>query len=163
MDPNTTSAVRDIFVIVAAGAFSALCVTVIVLAAKLYRPLRDSAQNAATTTENLSKASGHLAAISEETAANVAQTSRNAVVITENLKEGSEELTGTVQTAREAADKISAVAGTVGTIADTVSGLSSMGVSGGGSSSSGVGSLLRLFRTIVGGSRRADGGAQQGP
>ena len=160
MDPNVTSTVRDIFVIAAAGAFAVLCLAVVVLVVKLYRPLLDSIQNAAKATENLNRISSHFAVVSEETAGNVAQTSRNAVVITENLKEGSEELTGTVQTAREAAVKISAVASTVGTIAETVSGLSSMGASGSGSSSSGVGSLLRLFRTIVGGGRRSDGGPQ---
>ena len=40
MDPNTTSAIRDIFVMIAAGVFAVLCVVIILVFAKLYRPLR---------------------------------------------------------------------------------------------------------------------------
>ena len=164
MDPNITSAVRDIFFIIAAGAFAALCLAVIVIAVKLYRPLRDTAHNVAKATENLNRISSDFAAVSEETASNVAQTSRNAVAISENLKEGSKEISGTVLTAREAANKVAAAAGSVSTIAETVSRFSSLGVSGGGSSPGpGVGTLLRLLRTVLGGPKRGDdSGVQQG-
>ena len=65
MDPNTTSAIRDIFVIVGVGVFTALCLVIIVLILKLYRPLRDAAYNASTATGNLSSISGDLASVSE--------------------------------------------------------------------------------------------------
>ena len=161
MDPNTTSAIRDIFVILAAGAFAALCLAVVLLIVKLYRPIRDTAYNAAKTTENLSVITGNLAAVSEETASNIAQTSRNAVSITENLKEGSEELSGTVRTASEAAKSVAEAASTAAKVADSVSRLTSLGLTGG--TSSGVGSLLRLVRGMFGGGRRSDdSGVQQG-
>ena len=161
MDPNTTSAIRDIFVIVAAGAFSVLCLALVFLIAKLYRPLRDSIHHASDTARNLSVITTNVAAVSEETAANIAQTSRNAVTITESLKEGSDELSGVVRTAGEAATSVSEAASNVSQIAETVSRFTSVGVSGGGSA--GVGSLLRLARTLFGGSRRSDDtGAQRG-
>ena len=163
MDPTTTtSAVRDIFIIVAAGAFAALCITAVVLVLKLYRPIRDSVYNVSRATENLGQVSSDFAGVSEETASNIAQTSRNAVTISENLREGSEDLSSTVRTAKEAANNVAAAASTVGTIAETVSRFSSLGVSGGGGTA-GVGTLLRLLRTMFGGGRRGDdGGVQQG-
>jgi hypothetical protein len=157
MDPNTTSAIRDIFVIVAAGVFSLLCLTVVVLVFKLYRPVRDSVHNASGTTENLNRITTEIAAVSGETASNIVQVSRNAVTIIENLKEGSEDLSSTVKTAREAANNVAAAASTVGTIAETVSRFSTLGVSGGGSA--GVGTILRLLRNVFGPSRRSDDGS----
>ena len=156
--PNTTAAVRDIFVIVAAVAFTTLCLTVVFLVVKLYRPVRDSVHSASTATENISRISGDIAEVSGETASNIAQVSRNAVTISENLKEGSEDLSSTVRTAREAANNVAAAASTAKEIADTVSRVGSLGITGGGAS--GVGSLLRIVRGLFGPTRRAeDGGA----
>ena len=159
MDPNTTSAIRDIFLMVAAGVFSVLCVVIIVLAARLYRPLRDSARFASITAENLSRISGDLASVSEETANNIAETARNAARATENLKEGSEEVPGAVRNVGEAAKNVSSAAEGVSSIADTVSRFATLGVTGGGTS--GVGSMLRLLRSILGGGRRSDDGGAQ--
>ena len=162
MDPNTTSAIRDIFVTVAASAFAVLCIVITVIAVKLYRPLRDTVHNAASTSRNLTKVSSDLAAVSQDTASNVAQTSRNAVEISENLKEGSAEVAETVRNAGEAAKNVSEAASQVSSIAETVRRFTSLGVSGGGSST-GAGSILRLLRTVFGGSsRRGDGNTQQG-
>ena len=157
MDPNTTSAIRDIFVIVAAGVFSLLCLTVVFLVVKLYRPVRESVHNASSAAENVSRISGDFAGVSGETASNIVQVSRNAVTISENLKEGSEDLSSTVKTAREAANNVATAASTVGTIAETVSRFSTLGVSGGGSA--GVGTILRLLRNVFGPSRRSDDGS----
>ena len=164
MESSAIAAVRDIFVIVAAGVLAAVGITAIVVVIKLFRPLQETAENVAVSSRNLRRVSGDFAAISEETAGNLAQTARNAAVASENLKEGSENLSETVKTAREAANNVAEVASKVGTIADTVSRFSSLGVSGGGSSSgSGVGTLLRMLRTMFGGGRRGDdGGVQQG-
>ena len=164
MDSNTTAAVRDIFAIIAAGVFTVLCITVIALALKLYRPLRDTVANSARATENLKKITGDVSVVSEETSGNIAQASRNAVTITENLKQGSEDLSDTVRNAREAAKNVASAASTVGTIAETVSRFSSLGVSGGGGGGSGVGTMLRLLRNVFGGSGRRsdDGGGQRG-
>ena len=160
MDPNTTSAIRDIFVMLAAGLFAALCLTIIVLVIKLYRPIRDTVYNSAKTTENLRVITGNLAGVSEETADNIAQTSRNAVSISENLKEGSEELPDTARIVGEAAKSVAETASTAAKVADSVSRLASLGLTGG--ASSGVVSLLRLARSMLGGSRRSDdGGVQQ--
>ena len=158
MDPNITSAVRDIFLIVAAAAFATLCATIVVLVLKLYRPLRDAVQNGARTAENLNRVSTDVAHVSGETTNNILQSSRNAVTISENLKDGSKDLSDTIQTAKEAANNVAAAAGTVGTIAENVSRFSSLGVSGGGGSS-GVGTLLRLLRGVFGGGRRGEDGA----
>jgi methyl-accepting chemotaxis protein len=161
MDPNTTSAIRDIFVMLAAGAFAVLCLTFGVLIIKLYRPLRDAVNNGAKTAESLSLITGNLASVSEETASNIVHTSRNAVSITDNLKEGSEEIPSVVRSAGEAAKSASAAAGTVATVADSVRRLTSLGLTGGASAP--VGSLLRLVRNMFGSSRRSDdGGVQQG-
>ena len=165
MESNTIAAVRDIFVMVAAGVLSAVGITAIAIVLKLYRPLRETVHNAAATSRNLRQVSGDFAAVSEETAANISQTSRNALTISENLKEGSSGLSETARTAGEAAKNVAAAANTVGTIAESVSRLSFLGGSGGGSSSGpGVGTMLRLLRTVLGGSsRRGDErGAQQG-
>ena len=162
MESNIVAAVRDIFVIVASGVLGAVGITAIVVVVKLYRPLQETVHNAAATFRTLRQLSGDIAAVSEETAGNVAQTSRNAVTISENLKEGSEDLSETVRTAREAATNVAATASTVGTIAETVSRFSSLGASGGGSAS-GVGPVLRLLRTLLGGGRRGDdSGVKQG-
>lgn len=161
MDPDVTSVIRDVFLMVAAGVFTVLCIAVIAVLAKMYRPLRDSVNNAAKTTENLGRVSHDLASVSEETAGNVAQTARNAVGITDRLKDSTEELSETVRSAGEAAKSVSAAADNVGSIAETVSRFSSLGETGGGSS--GVGGMLRLFRSVFGGSRRSgDSGVQTG-
>ena len=162
MDPNTTSAIRDIFVMMAAGVFAVLCLTIVVLLLKLYRPLRDAAHGGAKTAENLSVITGNLAAVSEETANNVAQTARNTVAITENLKESSEDLSGAIKTAREAARSASEAASTAARVAESVSRLTSLGLTGGAAAP--VTSLLRFVRSMFGNSRRSDdgGGVQQG-
>ena len=162
MDPNTTSAIRDIFVMLAAGVFAALCLTIAVLLLKLYRPLRDAAHSGAKTAENLTVITGNLATVSEETANNVAQTSRNTVAITENLKESSEDLSGAIKTAREAARSASEAATTAAKVAESVSRLTSLGLTGG--TATPVGSLLRFVRSMFGNNRRSDdgGGVQQG-
>ena len=160
MDPNITSAVRDIFVIVAAGAFTVLCLIAVFVVVRLYRPLRESAKSASAAADSLRRVTTDLAAVSEETAMNIAQTARNAVTISQNLKEGSEDLNVTVRTATEAASNVAEAASSVGMIADTVMRFSSLGVSGGGTSS-GVGTLLRLLRNVFGGGRRSDDGGPQ--
>ena len=165
MESSTIAIVRDIFLIVACGVLAAAGITAIVLVIKLFGPLRETVENAAVSSRNLRKVSGDLAAISGETAGNLAQTARNAAVVSENLKEGSDDLPETVRTVQEAARNVAEAASQVGTIAGTVSRFSSLGVSGGSGSSSGsgVGTLLRMLRTVFGGGRRADdGGAQQG-
>ncbi len=164
MESSAIAAIRDIFVIVAAGVLAAIGITAIVLVIRLFRPLHETVENAVVSSRNLRKVSGDLAAISEETARNLAQTARNAAVVSENLKEGSEDLSETVQSAREAAKNVAEAASAVGNIAETVSRFSSLGLTGGGSSSgSGVGTILRLLRTVFGGGRRGDdSGVQQG-
>ena len=159
MDSGTTSAIRDIFIIVAAGTFSVLCLVLTVGMVKLFRPFKETISNSAKTTENTATLTGNLASVSEETANNLAQTSRNLVEISENLKEGSEGITDTVNTARQAASTVSQAAGTVATIAETVSRFTSLGVTGGGSS--GVGTMLRMLRNMFQGNRRNEGGGSQ--
>ncbi len=161
MDPNTTSAIRDIFVILAAGVFTALCVTIIVLLVRLYRPLRDAAYAGAKTAENMSAITGNLEIVSEETANNVAQTSRNLASLTENLKEGSEDLSAAIKTAGEAAKNASEASAAAARVAESVSRFTSPGPAGGTSTS--AASLMRLVRSVFGNSRRRDdGGVQQG-
>ena len=161
MNPDTTSVIRDIFVMVAAGAFAVLCLTIVALIIKLYRPLRDAAHNGARTAENLSVITGNLAGVSEEAASNIAQTARNAVEISEKLKEGGEELPGAVRAAGDAAKGVGEAASAVSRIADMVSRLTELGMTGG--SSNPVSSLLRFVRSMFGGNRRSDdSGAQQG-
>ena len=160
MDPNTTSAVRDIFIMVAAGAFAALCAAFLVLIFKLYFPLRQTVRDASHTVEHLSRITRDLAAVSGETSGNVVETSRNAVSISANLKETSEGLPGTLQTAEEAAKSVAAAADSVKETVDMVSRLVPLGVAGGGPP--GVAPLLRIFRGLFGGGRRGDdSGVQQ--
>ncbi len=159
MDPDVTSVIRDIFVIVAAGVFALLCLAVLLVFIKLYRPLRETTHNAARATENIGAVAEDLAAVSAETAKNVLETSRNAVAISERLKEGSEDLPSTVRTAREAANKVSDLANSAKGIVDMVTRVGSLGITGGGPS--GVGTLLRIVRGLFGGGRKSDDGAQQ--
>ena len=160
MDPTITSAVRDIFLMVAAGAFTALCLTAVVLVIKLYRPIRESVKNASSATENFRRISGDIAAVSEETAGNIAQTSRNLVAISENIKGESEDLSETVRAARDAANNVGATASTLRTIAETFSGISAPGASDGAGASA-ARPLLRLIRTMFGGGRRGNEGGEQ--
>ena len=159
MESNTIAAVRDIFVIAACGVLAVLGIICIVIVVKLFRPLQETVGNALAVSRNLRKATGDIAAVSEETLANLSQTSRNAAIISENLKEVSEDLTETVRTARDAAKDVSETASKVSTIAETVSRFFSLGVSGSGSSSSsGAGTLLRTLRNVFGGRRPASDG-----
>ena len=157
MNPDTTSVIRDIFLMLAAGAFTALCVTLIVVVLKLYRPLRETAQNSAKTSENLNHITGDLAAISEETANNIAQTSRNLVDITEKAKRGTEELSIFVHAANQASQSVAAAASTAARVAEIVSGWAQQGTAG-GASSSGIGSLLRFVRSLFVGRRGSGNG-----
>ena len=158
MNPDTTSVIRDIFLMLAAGVFTALCVTLIVVVLKLYRPLRETAQNSAKTAENLSRITGNIAAVSEETSGNIAQTSRNLVDITEKAKEGTEELSTVVHSVNQAAQNLAAAASTAARVAEIVSGWAQQGTAG-GASSSGIGSLLRFVRSLFVGRRGSgDGG-----
>ena len=160
MESSTIAAVRDIFVIVASGVLAVVGLTIIVLVARLFRPLQETVENAAEATRNLRKVSGDVAAISEETAGNVVQTSRNAVTVSENLKESSEDLSETKRTAREAAGNVGEAADKIGTLASTLGRITSLGVGG---PAAGAGSLVRILRNVLGGGRRGDGtGAKQG-
>jgi uncharacterized protein YoxC len=161
MDPSVTSLVRDIFVIVAAGLFSVLCLVLIVLILKLYRPLRDTVSNAAKATDSIGRISGDLAAVSQETAGNVAKTVRNTVEISENVKAGTADLPNVVKSVGEAADSLASVSHTASRIVRLVSRDASEADSG-KAAPSGVGTLVRLLRTVFGGSRRSDdSGAEQ--
>ena len=163
MDPDTMSVVRDIFIIVAAGALAAMCLAVTAIAIKLYRPLRAAAADSAETARNLNRISGDLAAVSEETAGNIAQTSRNLVDITEKAKDGTEELATVIHSARQASASIAAAAATAARIAEMVSRLVPEAPAD-GAGVSGLGALLRVVRGLFGGGRRreGDGGRQQG-
>lgn len=158
MNPDTTSIIRDISLIAAAGLFAALCLTLIALAVKLYRPLRDTAQNAAKTAENLNQATSDIAAISNETAADLAQTSRNLVIITEKAKDSADEMSAVVHNAGMAAQSIAAAAHTIARIAEMVSQWTRQGTAPGPSSSGGT--LLRFLRSMFVGRRRSDGGQE---
>ena len=157
MNPDTTAIIRDIFLIAAAGLFAALCLTLIALAIKLYRPLRDTAQNAAKTAENLNQTTSHIAAISNDTAADLAQTSRNLVIITEKAKDSADEMSSVVHNAGMAAQSIAAAAHTIARIAEMVSQWTRQGTAPGPSSG---GSLLRFLRSMFVGRRRGDGGQE---
>ena len=159
MDPDVTSAIRDIFVMAAAGVFVVLCLALFLVVVKIYRPLRETVSNAEKSTKNIGAITDNLAAVSEETSQNLLLASRNAVVISENLKEGSEDLSTTVRAAREAAGNVAAAASTVKDIADMVSRVGTLGISGGGSA--GVGTLLRIVRGLFGGARRPDDGGAE--
>ena len=156
MDPDTTSAVRDIVVIIAAGTFAALCIALLVVVVKLYLPLRQTVRSASRIAENLSRITEDLATVSGETSSNVLRTSQNAVSISESLKETSEELPQTVQAAREAVRSVAAAADSTKGIADKVRQVASLGMAGGGPL--GVAPLLRIVRGLFGGGRRGDDG-----
>lgn len=158
MDPNTTSAIRDIFMMLAAGVFAALCLVIIIVIAKLYRPLRETLGNSANTAGNLSRITGDIASVSEETAGNIAQTSRNLVDITEKAKEGTEELSTVIHSARQASNSIAAAAATASRVAEMVSRLIPEASTDGGGVS-GIGAILRLVRGMFGGRRRDDDGS----
>ena len=155
MEPDTTSVVRDIFVIVAAGALAAMCLAVTAIAMKLYRPLRDAADNSAVTARNLNRISSDLAAVSEETAGNIAHTSRNLVDITEKAKDGTEELATVIHSARQASDSIAAAAATAARVVEMVSRLVPEAPAD-GSGVSGLGAIMRVVRSLFG-SRRGGG------
>ena len=160
MNPDTTAVIRDIFLIVAAGLLAVLCLVLIVVIAKLYRPLRETIHSSANAAENLSRITGDIAGVSGETAGNIAQTSRNLVDITEKAKEGTEELSTVIHSARQASDSIAAAASTASRIAEMVSRLIPQAPADGGGVS-GIGSILRLVRGMFGGRRRDSGGTQQ--
>ncbi len=159
MNPDTVSVIRDFFIMVATGAFAALCLTVIVLIVKLYRPLLETMHNASQSTDNLSRVTGDFANVSEETANNVAQTSRNLVSITEKAKDGAEDLPTVVRTAGEAAKSVAEAAGTAAKAVEKVSRLIPEGTAG-GASTSGIGPLLRFARSMFG-SRRGSGSQKE--
>ncbi len=160
METSTLAAVRDIFVIVACGVLAVVGLTVIILVARLFKPLQETVENAVITSRSLRKVSGDIAAVSEETAGNVVQTSRNAATISENLKESGEDVSETVRNARDAAVNVADAAEKIGTLASTLGRITSLGVGG---SASGAGSLVRILRNVLGGGRRGDDtGAKQG-
>ena len=152
MDPNTSSVIRDVFLIVAAGLLSALCLVLIVVILKLYRPIRDTVSNSRQTTENLNRITTDFSGISEETSNNLVQTSRNMVNITDKARETTDELAPAVHSVREAASSIASAATTATRVADMIGRLIPQGSGGGGSS--GVGSLLRLVRGLFSGPRK---------
>ena len=154
MDSNTTSVIRDIFLIVAAGLLSVLCLLLIAVILKLYRPVKETVHNSAKATENLSRVAGDLASASEETANNLAQTSRNLVHITEKARDGSEELTTAIHSVGEAAKNVGSAAATATRVAEMIGRLIPQGAGGG--ASSGVGSLLRMVRSLFGSQRSGD-------
>ena len=161
MNPDTTSAIRDIFLMLAAGLFAILCLVLIVVIAKLYRPLRETIHNFSGTAENLSRITGDIASVSEETSGNIAQTSRNAVEVSENLKAGTANLPNVVQSVGEAANSLASVSDTATRITRFVSRFT-QDETDSGAPSPGVGSLLHLVRGLFGGRRRGDdSGVQQ--
>lgn len=153
MDSNTTSVIRDIFVIVAAGLLGILCLLLISVILKLYRPVKKTVHNSSKTTENLSRVSEDLAGISEETASNLARTSRNLAHITDDAQTRSEELSAAIHSVDEAAKNFSTAAAKV---AELVSYLIPKGAGAG--ASTGTGSLLRMLRGLFGNQRSGDGG-----
>ena len=158
MDPNTTSIIRDIFVIAAAGLLGVLCLVLIAVILKLYRPVRETVLNSSKTTENLIRASMDLASVSEETTKNLAASSRNLAYITEKAREGSEELATAIRSVGEAANSVGSAATTATRVAEMASRLIPEGTSG---NVSGVGSLLRLVRNMFGSRRAGDGAAER--
>ena len=149
MDSNTTSTIRDIFLMLAAGVFSALCIVLILLAWKLYRPLRDTAINTARTTENLGRITGDISAVSKETANNVAQTARNAVEVTENLKGSTSQLPDAIQSVGQAARGVASASTTVGRIGRFV-GRFTPEQAESQPSSTGSSALSRIIRGLMG-------------
>ena len=154
MDPSTASVIRDVFLIVAAGLIAALCLVLIVVILKLYRPIRETVLNSRQTTENLGRITTDFSKISQETSENVVQTSRNLVNITERARETTEELAPAIHAVGEAASSIGSAAATATRVADMVGRLIPQGT---GAATSGVGSLLRLVRGLFSGPRREDG------
>ena len=158
MDGSTTSVIRDVFLIIAAGLLAALCAILIVAIAKLYRPIRETVHNSRRTTEDLSAIAKDFRQVSQETSENLAQTSRNLVNLTEKTREGTEELAETVASVKEAADSIASAAATATRIAEMVGCLIPEGT---GAGTSGVGTLLRVVRGLLGGRQREGGGAAE--
>lgn len=152
MEPTTTSVIRDISLIVAAGLVSVLCLLLIALILKLYRPVKETAHNSSKATQDIGRVAGDLASISEETTNNLAQTSRNLVAITEKATDGTGELRAAVNSVNEAAQSIGSAASTATRVVEMISRLIPQGSGGGGSS--GVGSLLRLVRGLFSGPRK---------
>ena len=157
MNPDTTSVIRDIFVMVAAGVFVALGAALFVLILKLYRPLREIFDNAVRASGNLRRITEDFAGVSGETADNIAQTSRNLVELTENAKNGTEEFSGAAHTIRQASDDVAAVTGTAARVAEIVGHIAPPGASA-GAVVAGVGPLLRMVRGMLGENRRSGGG-----
>ena len=159
MEPNTTSVIRDIFLIVAAGLISVLCLLLIAATLKFYRPIRDAVHNSAKAAERANKVAGDFAEVSGETASNLAQTSRNLVSITEKANDGTEELKAAINSVNEAAQSIGSAATTATRVTEMIGRLIPQG--SGGGASSGVGSLLRLVRGLFAGSKSGERGAGQ--
>ena len=160
MDPSITSVIRDIFLIVAAGFLAALCVVLIVVIAKLYRPVRETVSNSQETTENLSKITTDFSKVSQETSENLAQTSRNLVNITEKARNTTEELAPAIHAIGEAASNIGSAATTATRVAEMIGRLIPQGT---GAATSGVGGLLRMVRGLFSGPRKeGDRGAGNG-
>ncbi len=145
MEPDTTSVIRDVFLIVAAGLLSVLCLTIIIVIVKLYWPIRDTVMNSHRTAENLSKVTGDISRISQETCDNIAQTSRNLVNISGKAQESAEEISDTVHSVKKAAGNIASTASTATRVMEMVARLIPQGTGG---ATSGVGTLLRLVRGL---------------
>ena len=160
MESSTLSLISGIFVIAAAVLVATLCTILIVAFLKLYRPVREATQNSARATEDLRRVAAHLADVSEETAQNLAQTSRNLVAITDKTRDGTEDLTNAIRSVDEAAQSIGATATTATRVAEMIGRLIPQGTGGG---ATGVGGLLRLVRGMFGGRQTSgDGGGDQG-
>lgn len=151
MNPDTTAVIRDIFLIVAAGLLAVLCLVLIVVIAKLYRPIRETVRNSHGATENLGKITTDFSRVSQETSENIAQTSRNLVNITEKAQETTEELAPAVHAIGEAASSIGSAAATATRVAEMIGRLIPQGT---GAPTSGVGSLLRMVRGLFSSPRR---------
>ena len=145
MDPSTTSAIRDVFVIVAAGLLAALCLILIAVFFKLYRPIRETILNSSRASENLMRVSTDLASVSEETANNLAKSSSNLAYISEKAREGSEGLSAAIHSVGEAANSVGSAATTATRVTEMISRLIP---EASGGSASGVGALLRLVRNV---------------
>ncbi len=160
MESSTLSLISGIFVIAAAILVATLCSILIVAFLKFYRPVREATQNSVRATEDLRRVAAHLADVSEETAQNLAQTSRNLVAITDKARDGTEDLTNAIRSVDEAAQSIGATATTATRVAEMIGRLIPQGTGGG---ATGVGGLLRLVRGMFGGRQTSgDGGGDQG-
>ena len=156
MDSSTTSVIRDIVLIVAAGLLAVLCAVLIVAIFRLYRPIMETLHNSRRASDNLSAITGDIRGVSEETSKNLAQTSRNLVSLTEQAREGTEDLADTVSTVKEAAGSIASAATTATRLVEMVGRLIPEST---GAATSGVGTLLRVVRGLFGGKQREGGGA----